>query len=415
MQKQRSFTTEDNKSTHPNEPKLGSPGAPDTEEGKTLPLIHGKPGQVNTDEQERVKQRVEELVGKLGETYDELIRLMDENPAVARHVTGTTANHKTTNHKTANHEEVDRRLKSRLELADATPRCRWIKQGGTTCGSPQMKNHIYCFAHTQMAEAQALALRLPPPEDANAIQVGLMRIQKALIEDTITTRKAGLLLYSMQLALTNVGQTTFGQAKDEELVRETVDEEEALSSQRAAFSERQNQQQNQRPFTAKDAEDAKENGERQNQNQRPLTTKDTKDTEENQGLPLINSDDTDSESLPRMHADVRGVQRGIKQIEWKPSADMYRMNTREGREAYEASLRVKIEPRPCAEGRAPQPGMVPDDRETHCSSLRDERLNSLRSPMPKDMGLGPRSASEPLDADTGAGSVLRTETHAVLG
>jgi hypothetical protein len=398
MQKQRSFTTEDNKSTHPNEPKLGSPGAPDTEEGKTLPLIHGKPGQVNTDEQERVKQRVEELVGKLGETYDELIRLMDENPAVARHVTGTTANHKTTNHKTANHEEVDRRLKSRLELADATPRCRWIKQGGTTCGSPQMKNHIYCFAHTQMAEAQALALRLPPPEDANAIQVGLMRIQKALIEDTITTRKAGLLLYSMQLALTNVGQTTFGQAKDEELVRETVDEEEALSSQRSAFSERQNQNQQQRPFTAKDAKDAKEN----------------------QGLPLIRTDDSDTKGLPRLEADVRGVQQRTKQIEWRPSADMYRMDTREGREAYEATLRPKIA-RPCAEGIPPQPAIPPHPAQerrgsgtpvmgpdegagTHYSSLRDERL-------PK----GPRSANEPLDADTGAGSVLRTETHAILG
>ena len=174
----------------------------------------------------RIKQRAEELVQRLGETYDELIRLMEQNPGVARQVTGTKARHKT-----GNHEEVERKLKSRLELADAMPRCRWIKQGGTTCRSPQMKNHIYCFAHTQMAEAQALALRLPPPEDANAIQVGLMRIQKALIEDTITTRKAGLLLYSMQLALTNVGQTTFGQAKDEELVRETVDEEEAISSQ----------------------------------------------------------------------------------------------------------------------------------------------------------------------------------------
>src|SRR3954462_11329814 len=143
------------------------------------------------------------------------------------------------------------------------PPCRWIKQGGPASGSPQMKNHIYCFAHRQMAEAQALALRLPPPEDANAIQVGLMRIQKALIEDTITTRKAGLLLYSMQLALTNVGQTTFGKAKDEEMVRDTVDEEDAISeearsNQHSAFSEKQNQQQEQRPFTPKDAEDAKE-------------------------------------------------------------------------------------------------------------------------------------------------------------
>jgi hypothetical protein len=234
-----------------------------------------------------------------------------------------------------------------------------------------------------------------------------------------------------------------------------VDEEEALSSQRAAFSERQNQQQNQRPFTAKDAEDAKENGEKQNQNlfttgdaenaegsrerqnqdqnqhqhqnQRPFTAKDAK---ENQGLPLINTDDTDRKSLPRVHTDVRGVQRGIKQIEWKPTPGMYRMDTREGREAYEASCRVKIAARPCAEERAPQPGIAPaqerrgpgtpgiatnDRAEPYYSSRRDERLNSLRSPMPKDMGLGPRSASEPLDADTGAGSIVRTETHAVLG
>jgi hypothetical protein len=228
-----------------------------------------------------------------------------------------------------------------------------------------------------------------------------MRIQKALIEDTITTRKAGLLLYSMQLALTNVGQTTFGQAKDEELVLETVDAEEALSekaisNQRSAFSERQNQQQ--RPFTTKDAEDAKEN----------------------QGLLLIRTDDSDTKGLPRLEADVRGVQQRTKQIEWRPSADMYRMDTREGREAYEATLRPKIA-RPCAEGIPPQPAIPPHPAQerrgsgtpvmgpdegagTHYSSLRDERL-------PK----GPRSANEPLDADTGAGSVLRTGTHAVLG
>jgi hypothetical protein len=415
MQNQRPFTTEDTKSTEEN--KIAT------------------------------KQRAEALVRRIGETCDELDRLAEENPELVRRVTRRAKEPK----------DAYLRLKARLQQADAMPRCRWIKQSGTTCGSPQMKNHIYCFAHTQMAEAQALALRLPPPEDANAIQVGLMRIQKALIEDTITTRKAGLLLYSMQLALTNVGQTTFGQAKDEELVLETVDEEEALSSQRAAFSENQNQQQNQRPFTAKDAEDAKENGERQNQNlfttedaekaegngerqnqqqkqnqyqnetQTPLTAE---DTENNQGLPLINSDDTDRKSLPRVHTDVRGVQRGIKQIEWKPTPGMYRMDTREGREAYEASCRVKIAARPCAEERAPQPGIAPaqerrgpgtpgiatnDRAEPYYSSRRDERLNSLRSPMPKDMGLGPRSASEPLDADTGAGSIVRTETHAVLG
>ena len=43
-----------------------------------------------------------------------------------------------------------------------------------------MKKHIYCFAHAQMMEARALALSLPAQEDANAIQIGIMRVQKAL-------------------------------------------------------------------------------------------------------------------------------------------------------------------------------------------------------------------------------------------
>src|ERR1041385_6338840 len=78
-------------------------------------------------------------------------------------------------------------------MADMSPRCQWVRQDGTSCGSPQMKQHIYCFAHMQMAGARELMLKLPPPEDANAIQIGLMRIQKSLIEGTISTKIAGLL------------------------------------------------------------------------------------------------------------------------------------------------------------------------------------------------------------------------------
>jgi hypothetical protein len=224
--------------------------------------------QQQLEQQEEVQLRAEALALKLARTYEELTRLLERNPRVKRQMTEGEARE----------DKVYQKLKQRLspqpaqnrrgpgtpglKLADLAPRCRWVRQDGTSCRSPQMKQHIYCFAHMQMAEARTLMLMLPAMEDANAIQMGLMRIQKALIEDTISTKKAGLLLYSMQLALTNVGQTTFGQAKEEEMVRETVDEEEA-------FSEKQNQ--HQRPFTAKDAEDAKEN----------------------QGLPLMNTDDTD--------------------------------------------------------------------------------------------------------------------------
>ena len=93
-----------------------------------------------------------------------------------------------------------------------------------------------------------MALRLPPPEDANAIQVSVQRVQTALIDGTISAKTAGLLLYSLQLAMTNVVRTTFGQADDDELVREVVDEEEALkekalSTQQSAITKNQTQNQ----------------------------------------------------------------------------------------------------------------------------------------------------------------------------
>jgi hypothetical protein len=233
------------------------------------------------EEHEQARQRAQDLAVKLAHTYEELTRLLERNPGVKRQITEGAGKE----------EKVYQKLKQRLKMADMAPRCRWVRQDGTSCRSPQMKQHIYCFAHMQMAEARTLMLMLPPPEDANAIQVGLMRLQKALIEDTISTKKAGLLLYSMQLALTNVGQTTFGQAKDEEMVRDTVSEEKAfsekaLSSQHSAVSEKQNQHQHQRPFTAEDAHTT------------PLSQAQGRsgqaaDAEKNQDLPLMNTDDTD--------------------------------------------------------------------------------------------------------------------------
>jgi len=273
--------------------------------------------------------RAEELALTLAETYEELTRLLERNPGIKRRITEGAAKE----------DKVYQKLKQRLKLADMTPRCRWVRQDGTTCGSPQMRQHIYCFAHKQMMEARALALRLPAPEDANAIQVGLMRIQKALIEDTISTKKAGLLLYSMQLALTNVGQTTFGQAKDEELVQETVEEQEAFSNQHSAVSEKAVSNQ-QSAFSQK-------------QNQRPFTTEGTEDTE-------------GSKTLPLMNADERGLEKGGKQSEWKPKADMYRMDTREGMEAYEASFRMKINSAVTGKQRPAEPVMAPEDTaQTH--------------------------------------------------
>jgi hypothetical protein len=266
--------------------------------------VNGKPltdkeyQQQEFEQQDGIRQQAEALAHQLAQTYEELTRLLERNPAMKREITeGKTKE-----------DKVYQKLKQRLKIADMAPRCQWVRQDGTSCGSPQMKQHIYCFAHMQMVEARTLMLMLPVAEDANAIQIGLMQIQKALIEDRISMKKAGLLLYSMQLALTNVGQTTFGQAKDEEMVRETVDEEEAISRQQSAISEEQ-----------------------------------TFETQRNGGS-------GGGEGLPRMDANERGLG-NPKPIVWKPTADIYRMDTPEGRETYEASCGTKLKPRAAGEPR----------------------------------------------------------------
>src|SRR5438309_7011233 len=99
--------------------------AKDAEESKTLPLGHGKPGQANADEQERVKHRAEALATKLAQTYEELSRLLERNPGMKRQMTeGATKE-----------DKIYQRLKQRLNMADMAPRCQWVKQDGTACRS----------------------------------------------------------------------------------------------------------------------------------------------------------------------------------------------------------------------------------------------------------------------------------------
>jgi hypothetical protein len=231
----------------------------------------------------RVQQEQMALVKRLGETYEALTALMQQHPEVNREITD----------KTAMDEEIYGKLRQNLHRANEAPRCRWVRQDGTICGSPQMRKHIYCFAHKQMMEARALALRLPPPEDANAIQVSVQRVQTALIDERISAKTAGLLLYSLQLAMTNVGRTTFGQA-DEEMVTNVADEEEALRAQQSAVSKDL--------FTAKDAKHAKEEEQekglpRNNADERGLETEEG--SKAVQGIPLIHADDTDPRSGDR--------------------------------------------------------------------------------------------------------------------
>src|SRR5580765_483420 len=223
-------------------------------------------------QEERDKQRAREeaarLSRQLGETYAALKEHLRRNPGTSRRITDEGALD----------QQLYQNLRQNLEKADQAPRCAKIKTDGTQCGSPKMRNHFYCFAHYQMQDALAKKLVLPPLEDANAIQTAIMLVQRALIDDEISEKKAGLLLYSLQIAAANVAKTTFGQAAREDMVTEIEEEEAAL-----------------------------ERLEQQREKQKSKT------------LPLIHTDNTDKageekQNIPRISADEHGLVLGGLQI-----------------------------------------------------------------------------------------------------
>jgi hypothetical protein len=107
-----------------------------------------------------------------------------------------------------------------LAKADAAPRCEHVFQDGTRCGSPRMKTGEFCYAHERMARVRPKKLNLLAMEDANAIMLNIMEINRALVDEEITEKRAGMLLYSQQLGLQALGKLTFHKAERDRMILE---------------------------------------------------------------------------------------------------------------------------------------------------------------------------------------------------
>ena len=191
-------------------------------------------------EKERTQDEIQRRINEVGEAFRACREFIEQHPEV----------HYEMKDAQAREHELYRKLRQNLERATA-PRCEKVREDGTVCGSPQMKGYRYCYAHERMLEMRSGRLALPALEDANAVQMAIMRVQKALIDDEISEKKAGLLLYSLHMASSNLKHTTFTDSKKEVVTEMPVSEE--------------------------------------------------------QDLPLINTDDTDLQKpLPRINADKRG-------------------------------------------------------------------------------------------------------------
>ena len=198
------------------------------------------------EEKERTQDEIQRRINEVGEAFRACREFIEQHPEVHYNVKDAQARE----------HALYQKLRQNLERADTAPRCEKVREDGTVCGCPQMKGYRYCYAHERMLEMRSGRLELPALEDANAVQMAIMRVQKALIDDEISEKKAGLLLYSLQMASSNLKHTTFTDSK-----REVVTE---------------------MPESA------------------------TAPTSEKQDLPLINTDDTDLKAAVRFSLDMQG-------------------------------------------------------------------------------------------------------------
>jgi hypothetical protein len=267
-------------------------------------------GRQLTDEQYNELQRQKRLEKQ--KIQEESNRLSRQLGAAYAALKGHLRRHEGTSQQVADDRAQDQhiyqKLRQNLERADEAPRCGTVREDGTWCRSPRLKNSVHCYAHYRMKQAEAATLQLAAVADPNAIQMAIMQVQKWLIDDEISEKKAGLLLYSLQLAATNVGKTTFGQAKDEDLAEEVGEVEEVIQMERRRVEDEKRLEEIRKtlPLTNTDGTDRK-TGE---QDLPRMNADEHGSGIGEQGLPLIHTEDTDrknlEEELPRMDADERG-------------------------------------------------------------------------------------------------------------
>jgi hypothetical protein len=241
-------------------------------------------------EKQKVQVESNRLSRELGAAYTALQEHLRRNAGTAQQVADDRAQDET----------IYQRLRQNLERANEAPRCGTVREDGTWCRSPRLKNSVHCYAHYRMKQAEAATLKLAAVADANAIQMAIIQVQKWLIDDEISEKKAGLLLYSLQLAATNVSKTTFGQAKDEDLVEEVAEAEEFVELERQRVEDEKRLEAIRKTLPRMDTDNT-------DRTDLPLINTDDTDRknaeEEGKTLPRMNTDNTDRTDLPLINTD----------------------------------------------------------------------------------------------------------------
>jgi hypothetical protein len=97
--------------------------------------------------------------------------------------------------------------------------CLHIMVDGAHCGSPAMRCHRFCYHHKPPARTNPRAQRRPrtqqpqlsvraTPSRGRELHTGLAQVMRLLAAGQIDRKRANLMLYALQIATTNLRNTT---------------------------------------------------------------------------------------------------------------------------------------------------------------------------------------------------------------
>lgn len=118
----------------------------------------------------------------------------------------------------------------------AAPRCRHIKVSGAQCGSPALRSKNFCFYHQQARPLKVPCyyeqeyplgeIDLPLFEDAHSIQNVIRQIVQMVMQKRLERKTAGLLLYALQIASSNLKRIELEKPQPEQVVTDLATQPE---------------------------------------------------------------------------------------------------------------------------------------------------------------------------------------------
>jgi hypothetical protein len=150
----------------------------------------------------------------LARFYADLFRRHGANPSIIKDLETRSANFSSPDQSTRNPTTETKKGSNTMAVNPNTRVCAHIKVNGIRCGSPALRQEVFCYFHQRMIRG----VRTPPKsrlhpianfEDAQAIQASLMEVVNALVRNQIDVPRARLILRALSIAARNAPKTRF--------------------------------------------------------------------------------------------------------------------------------------------------------------------------------------------------------------